>query len=206
MRTHKRLGFWGLILLSIVATAAQAQDWSVIINGKAIHVNASKDWNEANWGLGVEREFVDGSHWVKLAVANGFVDSANAMSYMAGGGLMRRFRLPALGPSLHVDVGVVGFLMTRHDVDDNRPFPGALPALTIGTRKVALNLTYLPGSVMEAATQVSRQDPTVSGVFFLQLKLDPSLLGFGGRQHRAASYRTASCGSESIDAPRWGCL
>lgn len=187
MRTHIRLGLWGLGLL-LAACAAQAQDWSVIVNGKAVHVNASKDWNEKNWGLGVEREFDTGSRWVKLAVANGFVDSADQMSYMAGGGLMRRFRWRSLGPSLHVDLGVVGFLMTRQDVDNNRPFPGALPAMTIGTRKVALNLTYLPGSFMEQATQVRRQDPTVSGVLFLQIKLDPSLLGLVGRSRDSASF------------------
>jgi hypothetical protein len=184
MRTHILLGIWGLGLL--LAASAQADDWSVIVNGKAIHVNASKDWNENNWGLGIEREFDGQSRWVKLALAYGFVDSANQMSYMAGGGLMRRFSLPSIRQDLHVDVGVVGFFMTRADVEDNRPFPGALPAVTIGTRKIALNLTYLPGSIMEKTTDVHRQDPTVSGIFFLQLKLDMSLLGLSGRHGRAS--------------------
>lgn len=186
MRTSIRLGLWGLGFL-LFASGVQAQDWSVVVNGKAIHVNASKDWNEDNWGLGVEREFGGQSRWVKLALANGFVDSANAMSYMAGGGLKRRFRWPTSSSTdLFVDLGVVGFVMTRQDVNHNEPFPGVLPAMTVGTHKIAINLTYLPGSVMERTTHVSRDDPTVSGVVFLQLKLDPSLLGFskpsgGGR-------------------------
>ncbi len=43
-------------------------------------------------------------------------------------------------------------------------------------------MTYLPGAVMQATTNVRRDDPTVKGIFFLQLKLDPSLLGLGSRR------------------------
>jgi hypothetical protein len=177
MRTHTRIGIIGAAVLWLVSAAAQAQDWGLIVNGKAIHVNASKDWNEDNWGLGIEREFDARSRWVKVAVANGFVDSADSMSYMAGGGLKRRFKWPGFGSDLHIDLGVVGFVMTREDVDSNKPFPGLLPVMTIGTSKVAMNLTYLPASFMELKTQVSEVDPTVSGIIFLQLKLSPSLLG-----------------------------
>jgi hypothetical protein len=184
MRTHTRLGLLGLSLLWWVCGSAHAQDWGLVINGKAIHVNASKDWNEDNWGLGVEREFDGRSRWVKLALANGFVDSADEMSYMAGGGLKRRFRWPASGSDLYVDLGVIGFVMTREDVDGNKPFPGLLPVMTIGTSKVAMNLTYLPASFMELKTHVSRDDPTVDGVIFLQLKLSPSLLGVPIRHFR----------------------
>ncbi len=182
MRTKKCFAIWALGLFLAASAAAQAQDWSVIVNGKAIHLNSSKNWNEDNYGLGLEREVEGASPWVRLELLNGFLDSADHMSYMAGGGLMRRFRFPSLMPNLHVDIGAVGFVMTRADVNNNRPFPGALPALTIGTRKVALNMTYMPGAVMEATTHVYRDDPTVSGIFFLQLKLDPSLLGLGSRR------------------------
>lgn len=168
-----------LTLLAAVAlsTPAQAQDWSLVLNGKSVHVNSSRDWNEQNWGLGLEREFDAESRWVKLAVVNGFKDSENEMSYMAGGGIKRRFRLDSLMEGFFVDVGVVGFLMTRQDVRDNEPFPGVLPAMTIGTRRVALNVTYLSEQMMDSATNVTRVDPTVSGLVFLQLKLDPRLLG-----------------------------
>lgn len=171
------------IFVAALATAAglsapvQAQDWSLVINGKSIHVNSSKDWNEQNWGLGLEREFDSESRWVKVALVNGFRDSQNEMSYMAGGGIKRRFRLDSFSDGLFVDVGVIGFLMTRQDVNDNEPFPGLLPAMTVGTRRVALNLTYLSEQMMDHATNVSRVDPTVSGLLFLQLKLDPRLLG-----------------------------
>lgn len=170
------------LFAAIAATAgssapAWAQDWSLVLNGKAIHVNSSKDWNEQNWGLGLEREFDAQSRWVKVALVNGFRDSQDEMSYMAGGGIKRRFRLDSLYDGLFVDLGVVGFLMTRQDVRNNEPFPGLLPAMTVGTRRVALNLTYLSETMMDSATNVSRVDPTVSGLLFFQLKLNPGLLG-----------------------------
>jgi hypothetical protein len=178
MRAHYWLSLWGMSLLWSVSVPAQAQNWGLVLNGKAFHLNASEHWNENNWGLGVEREFGSRARWVKVAVGNAFVDSADAMSYMAGGGLKRRFT-PRFARGLYFDLGVVGFVMTRKDVDDNTPFPGILPAMTIGTPKLAINLTYLPGSLMELKTNVSRVDPSVTGVVFLQLKLSPSLLGFG---------------------------
>lgn len=158
-----------------------AQDWSLVLNGKSIHVNSSKNWNEQNWGLGLEREFDSQSRWVKVALINGFKDSQDEMSYMAGGGLKRRFRLNSLSEDFFVDVGLIGFMMTRQDVNNNKPFPGVLPALTVGTDRIALNVTYLSERMMDSATNVTRVDPTISGLVFLQLKLHPTMFGLGGR-------------------------
>ena len=168
------------------AQSVQAQDWSLVINGKSIHVNSSKDWNEQNWGLGLEREFHAQSRWVKTVVGNAFRDSQEEMSYMTGGGIKRRYRLDSLAPGLFFDVGVVAFLMTRQDVNDNQPFPGLLPAMSVGTRRVALNVTYLSERMMDSATNVTRVDPTVSGLVFLQLKLDPRLIGLPFGSGRSA--------------------
>jgi hypothetical protein len=168
----------------LIATSAHAQPrddgvWDVVLNGRAVHVGAKKSWNEENWGLGVEREFgASSSRWVKVALANGFKDSLNEPSYMAGGGLKRRFRVFSDG--LYIDVGVVGFVMTREDVDNNRPFPGALPAVTFGSSRVAVNLTYMPEVVVDRVTHANLRDPDMRGVFFIQLKLDARLFGFGG--------------------------
>jgi hypothetical protein len=109
---------------------------------------------------------------------------------MAGGGLKRRFRV--MSDDLYVDIGVVGFLMTREDVNGNRPFPGALPVLTIGGKRVALNVTYMPDPVVDRVTRANLTDPNMEGVLFLQLKLDASLLGFGGRRPMLASADSAS--------------
>ncbi len=139
---------FGLIAAVLVAAAignkaqAQGSDWDIVLNGRSVHVNAAHHWNEENWGLGVEREFNNGSRWVKVALANGFKDSAEHPSYMAGGGMKRRF--PMFSNHAYFDVGLIGFVMTREDVRHNQPFPGVLPAMTFGTKRVAVNVTYLP--------------------------------------------------------------
>jgi hypothetical protein len=167
--------------LCITTPALAQSDWGVVINGHSIHLNAERRWNEQNWGLGVEREFNSDGRWVGVALANGFKDSVDEPSYMAGGGLKRRFMM--FDGAWHVDVGVVGFLMTRQDVDHNRPFPGALPALTVGSKRIAVNVTYTSDKLMDRATNAALLDPAITGILFIQLRLDASLLGLG---HRAA--------------------
>lgn len=184
---------WTVCLATLLTSlchdaAAQSSDggWDVVFNGRAVHMNAAKDWNEDNWGLGVEREFVSStSPWVKLALANGFQDSMGDPSYMAGGGLKRRFRPGA--DDFYFDVGGIAFLMTRERVNGNRPFPGLLPAATFGFKRVAVNVTYLPESIADRVTNSRTYDPSMHGVFFLQLKLDASLFGLGrhSRQYLA---------------------
>ena len=178
---------WGLVIGAVSAFGATQpvlaqSDWGVVVNGHAVHVNAEKHWNEDNWGLGFEKEFNPTSHWVTAAVANGFKDSMGNPSYMGGVSLKRRFRM--FSDRFYFDAGVVGFMMTRHDVRHNAPFPGALPALTFGAKRVAVNVTYMPGSVVDNVTHANLLDPNMGGVFFIQLKLDASLFGFGS--HRSA--------------------
>lgn len=170
-----------VLLAALPCTRAMAQgDWDIVLNGRAVHLNAARQWNEENWGVGFEREFDASSPWVKVALVNGFKDSVGEPSYMAGGGLKRRFRM--FSDNLYFDVGVVGFLMTREDVNHNQPFPGALPAFTFGSRRVAVNLTYMPQSIVDRVTKANLTDPDMNGVLFLQLKLDASLFGFRSSQ------------------------
>ena len=182
---------WLPLLVAVVGFAraapihAQDGDWDVVLNGRAFHVGAKKKWNEENWGIGVEREFNSSGRWVKVALANGFKDSLEEPSYMAGGGIKRRFRKSSDG--MYVDVGVVAFFMTRQDVDHNRPFPGALPAVTFGSKRVALNVTYMPEIAVDRVTNSKLRDPDMDGVFFIQLKLDAGLFGFGGRRQFLAA-------------------
>ena len=172
------------VVMALPTSAFAQADWDIVLNGRAVHINAERQWNEANWGLGFEKEFDTSSPWVKVALANGFKDSVGEPSYMAGGGLKRRFRM--FSDHLYLDVGVIGFLMTRKDVNHNQPFPGALPALTFGSRRVAVNVTYLPDGVVDRVTNANLVDPNMGGVLFLQLKLDASLFGFGGRHQLLA--------------------
>jgi hypothetical protein len=176
--------------VSLCGTAEAAGPWDVVLNGRSVHMNATHEWNEDNWGLGVEREFSSERPWVKVALANAFTDSMGDRSYMAGGGIKRRFRVRS--DDFYVDLGAIGFLMTRETVNRNQPFPGVLPAATLGFKRVALNVTYLPESVVDSVTSSSRHDPTMEGVFFLQLKLDASLFGPRSAPRRALLARQSS--------------
>ena len=157
--------------------ASEAGEISAIVNGKSLHVGAHEDWNENNYGFGVEYEFSSLSPWRWKLMANGFVDSLDNPSYMAGGGLHRRLWNPERSNGLHLDLGLNAFLMTRKDVNGDRPFPGALPSLTIGNRYVGANLTYLPRKAVELMYQSDDVDHGISGIVFLQLKLNAALFG-----------------------------
>lgn len=176
---------------SISRAHAQSDgEWDVVLNGRAVHMNASGDWNEDNWGLGMEREFASSGPWVKVALVNGFEDSMGDPSYMAGGGLKRRFRL-GHADDFYIDLGGVAFLMTRKTVNGGEPFPGLLPAATFGFKRVAMNVTYMPESVVDQVTNSKKYDPSMQGVFFLQLKLDASLFGLGRRDRHYLADSTA---------------
>ncbi|MGQ0383441.1 MAG: hypothetical protein ACT4UP_01970 [Gammaproteobacteria bacterium] len=163
-------------LLTVLAPVAMAGELSAVLNGRSMHIGAAEDWNENNLGLGVEYEFASESRWKKILLANGFRDSNDGMSYMAGAGLHRTlFDTHRLG-DFYVDAGITAFLMTREDVNDNRPFPGLLPSLTIGNRYGGINLTYLPVQAVEKFTGARMADETISGIVFVQFKVKVSQL------------------------------
>lgn len=162
-----------LLSLLIVSpfSSALAGDLSAVFNGKSYHVNASEDWNENNLGLGLEYELASDSRWKKQLMINGFLDSSEEMSFMAGAGLHRTLFASDRLNGFYVDAGLNAFVMTRKDINDNRPFPGALPSLSFGNRHVGVNLTYLPVKAVERLTNARMMDGTVSGIFFLQFKV-----------------------------------
>src|SRR3990172_6225241 len=97
---------------------------------------------------------------IPFLTASGFIDSFDNPSYYAGAGLVRRMRFNDSRDSMHFDVGVVGFLMTRQDYKEGDPFFGMLPALSFGTRRHAVNITYIP-----------KVDPKMVALWFFQLKI-----------------------------------
>ena len=152
-----------LVLLALTAglagRAAVADELSLLVNGKAIHINTppGKNLNEKNWGLGLQYDWdLKDSKWIPFAAASGFIDSNKNPSYYAGGGALRRFEFG----SVHADLGAIGFLMTRKNFKNDRPFPGVLPALSVGTQSVALNVTYIP-----------KVEPKAVPLWFFQLKI-----------------------------------
>jgi hypothetical protein len=162
------------ILASIIVLASSnvwAGGINAVLNGKSYHFDSSYDWNENNTGLGVEYQFTQKSPWRKVVMANGFRDSTDNMSYMAGAGLQRRvYETHKLG-GFYVYAGLSAFVMTRDDVNDSKPFPGILPSISIGNEKVGFNLTYMPKKAIEETTNSVVMDPTLSGILFLQFKV-----------------------------------
>lgn len=158
------------LLMVLPISSAMAGDFRAVINGKSIHVDATNDWNEDNYGLGLEYQFATESRWKRQLMVNGFRDSSEEMSYMIGGGLHRTLFASDRLSGFYVDAGINAFLMTRKDVNDNRPFPGALPSLTVGNRFMGFNFTYLPKQAVESLYDAQMMDETISGIFFVQFK------------------------------------
>ena len=158
------------IALAAVPRASAAGEFSAVINGKSFHLGASEDWNEDNFGLGLEYQFDSETRWKSRLMANGFRDSNDQMSYMAGGGFHRELYSTDRFKGFYVDAGINAFLMTRKDVNDNRPFPGVLPSVTFGNDHVGMNLTYLPKKAVEEIYDQQMTDRSMSGIVFLQFK------------------------------------
>jgi len=147
------------LIAGLSSGPAMADELSLLVNGKALHLGTpeGKHLNEKNWGLGLQYDWDRGdSKWIPFATASGFIDSNRNPSYYAGGGALRRFQYDGL----HADVGAIGFLMTRENFKNNRPFPGVLPVLSVGTESVALNITYVP-----------KVEPKAVPLWFFQLKI-----------------------------------
>jgi hypothetical protein len=158
------------LLLALSSSPAWAGKSHAIVNGKSYHFNSSYDWNEDNYGFGLEHEFEQTSPWKKVVMANGFRDSNDNMSYMAGAGLHRRIYETDKLAGFYVYAGINAFVMTRDDAGSD-PFPGILPSISVGNDKFGVNLTYLPKQAIETTTSSTVVDPTLSGVLFLQFKV-----------------------------------
>lgn len=159
-----------VLLTALPMSSAMAGTLSAVINGKSYHINSTYDWNENNLGAGLEYEFSSESKWRKIVMFNGLRDSNDTMSYMAGGGLHRQLFYTDRLSGFYVLAGINAFVMTRTDVNNNRPFPGMLPSLTIGNQHIGFNFTYLPRKAVQAMANVTVLDPTVSGILFVQFK------------------------------------
>ncbi len=172
MRTIIRTAWTAAALsLLLLSTSAQAGNFSAVLNGKSYHIDSTYDWNENNFGVGLEYAFERRSAWRKIAMINGFRDSADQMSYMVGAGLHRSLFETERFSGFYVTAGLNAFVMTREDANNNEPFPGILPSLSVGNDKVGFNLTYLPRQAVESTTNAKLDDPTISGIVFVQFKI-----------------------------------
>ena len=162
--------YMSVTVLCLSSGNAVAGQLDLIVNGFSYHVNSDYDWNEENYGLGLEYQFDTSSRWIWSATGSAFMDSQENMSYMAGGGLKRRLFQSEHRSGFYVDAGLVAFLMARADVNDYRPFPGVLPTLSAGTKYFGINLTYLPRAAVQSFANARIVDEGIRGVFFLQFK------------------------------------
>ena len=177
MKNSRIMSLLSIILLATLpVTTAVAGDLSIVINGRSHHFDSSYEWNENNYGLGLEYQFETTSRWKRVVMANGFNDSNDSMSYMAGAGLHRRLLETHRLSGFYIDTGINAFIMTREDYNDNNPFPGLLPSLSFGNRYGGFNLTYLPAEAIQDMVNADFVDPTISGVLFVQFKLSLSQL------------------------------
>ncbi len=152
-----------LFLMCFFSIPAHADEFSVLLNGKAIHLDRRPGvhYNEDNWGAGFQYDMAPvREKWVPFVTASGFKDSNSNMSYYAGGGFLYRSNFEWAKTPMHFDAGAVAFLMTRKGFKNDRPFPGILPALSLGTARVSVNMTYIP-----------RVDPKMVPILFFQLKI-----------------------------------
>lgn len=152
-----------LCFLGFFNVPANAGDLSVLLNGKAIHLDTQPGvtYNEKNWGLGFQYDMSTGEEkWVPFVTASGFKDSNENMSYYAGGGYVYRHKFEWGTTPMHFDAGAVAFLMTRKGFKNGDPFPGILPALSLGTPRFSVNMTYIP-----------KVDPKMVPILFFQLKI-----------------------------------
>ncbi len=151
------------ISLLVTHSSVKAAGYHLILNGKSFHKEQPKkgSFNEENWGLGLQYDFeIYRKHWQPYLTASGFRDSYKRNSFYAGGGMMRRFSLARIQKDLNFGAGLVAFVMIRKDHHNRRPFLGALPAFTLGSDNVAVNLSYVP-----------KVEPKLVPLWFIQLKI-----------------------------------
>jgi Antimicrobial peptide resistance and lipid A acylation protein PagP len=113
-------------------------DWLIHLDGTSRHFHR-RDLNEQNWGAGFTYEFNPTDRYVWSAEGDYFRDSLHDPSAYVGGAYRRRFR--------YLDIGVLAFIMYRESAKKtigSSVFPGALPFLEFGTRRIRFRTTYIP--------------------------------------------------------------
>jgi hypothetical protein len=131
-------------LLLLLPGTGLASELHLILNGWSYHFERDRGYNENNYGIGFEYDFNQRGNWIPLITGSTFKDSNEQTSNYLGGGAKYRFLLGKDKKGLHIDAGAVGFVMTRKDRNDNEPFLGALPFVSVGNHFFAVNATYIP--------------------------------------------------------------
>lgn len=132
-----------LLLISTVSGTAIAGELRFIISGKAKH-SGGQNLNEDISGWGFEYNFDNRGNWIPLVTGASFLDSNYQASSYFGAGSKRRFLLGSDSSGFRIDVGALAFTMKRYDYNNNSPFIAALPFISFGNPRFAINMTYVP--------------------------------------------------------------
>jgi hypothetical protein len=131
------------VVLLILLPTANAGNLQAIISGKTFHTSGD-NLNENNIGLGLQYEFAAKNRWIPLVNFASFEDSNNQNSKYVGAGIKRRFKISYNPFPIYFDAGALGLAMTRQDYNDNQPFLGAIPFVSISNNWAGINATYVP--------------------------------------------------------------
>lgn len=126
------------------SSSNHAEGLNLIANGKAYHFDRDTPRNENNWGFGMQYNFKSETRHSSFIAVSSFKDSFGNTSNYTGGGFQRRYYLNKLNVNTHLDLGVMGFVMTRKNYRNGAPFLGAIPFVSIGTENFAVNMTFIP--------------------------------------------------------------
>ena len=130
------LRFLGSLL--VTPLWAETGEWLIHADGTSHHFHR-RDLNERNWGAGLTYEYNPTETYVWAAEADVFKDSLDDPSGYVGASWRRRFN--------YADLGVIAFVMYRESARESigsRVFPGALPFVEFGSRRIRLRTTYIP--------------------------------------------------------------
>jgi hypothetical protein len=118
--------------------------WDVYLSGYARHFNHRGDYNlnEKVWGGGVGKTYRNPKGNEESLYLMATTDSLDNMQYMAG--YAYHWIFPVSDTGLEFGAGASLFIIKREDWFHGRPFPGALPMFSFGTRKAKLMATYIP--------------------------------------------------------------
>src|SRR5256886_7708166 len=119
-------------IAGLTSGAAVADEMSLLVNGKAIHINtpAGRNLNENNWGLGLQYDWdLADSKWRPFATVSGFNDSNHNPSYYAGGGAPHPFQFCGID----IVPGSTWVSVSHYGFNNRRPLPAGQPPLYAAT-------------------------------------------------------------------------
>ncbi len=107
------------------------------------HRIATTHYNELALGGGLGKGLYDEKGNWQGIYAFAFLDSHKNVEPIAGYGFLKTAELRN---TLRLGIGYTIFITARPDIWHNIPFPGALPLITLGYRRVTFAATYIPGA------------------------------------------------------------